>query len=108
MAGKILQINFKLNVSAQEYERTIAPLAEAFTAVDGLQWKIWLLNPSEGEAGGIYLFEDDAAVEAFLAGPLVAEIKRAPFLRELSAKRFDVMAEVTAATRGPVASRVPA
>lgn len=108
MAGKILQINFTLNVSSQEYERAVTPLADLFTRVAGLQWKIWLLNPSEGEAGGIYHFDDDAAVDAFLGGPLVAEVKRAPFLRELNVKRFDVMAEVSAVTRAPVTSRVPA
>ncbi|MBI4476166.1 MAG: YdhR family protein [Acidobacteria bacterium] len=108
MSTNILQINFKLNVSAQEYERAVTPLADLFNGVTGLQWKIWLLNPAESEAGGIYLFDDTASVDAFLAGPLVAQVKQAPFLRDLSVKRFDVMPTVTAITKGPVGARVPA
>lgn len=108
MSARILQINFKLNVSPAEYESIVTPLGNAFAAVDGLQWKIWLLNASEREAGGIYLFDNDAAVDTFLDGPLVAEVKKAPFLRELSVKRFEVMDEVTVATRGPVTSGVGA
>jgi hypothetical protein len=108
MAANIVQINFRLNVPADEYERIATPLGDAFASVDGLQWKIWLLNPAEKEAGGIYLFRDAAAVDAFLTGPLAAQVKAAPFLRDLSVKRFEVMDELTAATRGPVATVVSA
>ena len=108
MPGSILQLNFRLNVPADEYERTVTPLADAFAAVDGLQWKVWLLNAAEGEAGGVYLFESEAAREAFLAGPLAAAVREAPFLRDLVAKRFEVMEGVTAVTRGPVGVSAPA
>ena len=102
MPGCILQLNFKLNVDADEYERAVTPLADAFAAIDGLRWKVWLLNAAEGEAGGIYLFESEAAREAFLASALADAVRAAPFLRDLVAKRFDLMDGVTAVTRGPV------
>jgi hypothetical protein len=105
MPGTILQVNFKLNVSPAEYEKTVTPMADAFAEVEGLRWKLWLLNQQEREAGGVYLFEDEPSCAAFLAGPLAAAVKSAPFLRELSIKRFDVMTEVTEVTRGPVSER---
>src|SRR3954468_17581873 len=105
MPGSILQVNFKLNLPADEFERTAAPMADAFAAVDGLRWKIWLLNAAESEAGGVYHFESWAAREAFLAGPLAAATRGAPFLRDVVMKRFDVMDGVTAITRGPVTTR---
>jgi Putative mono-oxygenase ydhR len=105
MSGIVLQVNFKLNVSPAEYEKTVTPMADAFAEVDGLRWKLWLLNKEEHEAGGIYLFDDEPSCAAFLAGPLAAAVKSAPFLRELSMKRFDVMTEVTEVTRGPVSER---
>jgi hypothetical protein len=105
MSGTVLQVNFKLNVSPAEYEKTVTPMADAFAEVEGLRWKLWLLNQEEREAGGVYLFEDEPSCAAFLAGPLAAAVKSAPFLRELSIKQFEVMTEVTEITRGPISER---
>lgn len=98
----ILQVNFKLNVSSAEYRALCDSVAQAIADVPGLRWKVWLLNEQEREAGGIYLFADEASLNNCLAGPIIAQIKSLPQLREISAKRFDVMEEVTVATRGPV------
>ena len=40
----------------------VAPLAEQYAAVPGLRWKIWIINEAEGEAGGIYLFDDEESL----------------------------------------------
>ncbi len=45
------------------------------------------------------MFDNDAAVQAFVAGPIIAEMKGDP---TLSIKAFDVIEELTAVTRGPV------
>ncbi len=102
MAEKILQLNFKFNVTSAEYEQAVSPLAEKFAAVSGLRWKIWLMNEDESEAGGIYLFDDEASLKAFLDGPLAAAVSSHPALSDMSVKRFDVMDSITAITRGPV------
>ncbi len=102
MSKKILQLNFKFNVSKSEYEQAVSPLADEFAAVDGLVWKIWLMNEKESEAGGIYLFDDGLSVKAYLEGPLAAQVKSHPALSNMNAKVFDVMDNVTAITRGPV------
>jgi hypothetical protein len=102
MSTKILQINFKLDASTPEYEALCEAIAPAFADVPGLQWKIWILNEQENEAGGIYLFENEAALNSFLSGPLAAQVRSHPALTDLSAKVFDVMDEVTAVTHGPV------
>ena len=98
----ILQVNFKLNVSTGEYHDLCRSLAQTFAEVPGLQWKVWLLNEQEKEAGGIYLFSSERAVQDYLSGPIVAQLQGHPAFREISVKRFDVMDEVTAITRGPV------
>jgi Putative mono-oxygenase ydhR len=102
MAERILQINFKLNVTGSEYEQAVTALADDFAEVDGLSWKIWILNETENEAGGIYLFRDTMALETFLESPLAAQVKNHPALSDFSVKQFDVMPNVTAITRGPV------
>ncbi len=102
MAGRILQVNFKFSVSRTEYEQAVNSLAPKFADVAGLRWKVWTMNEAESEAGGVYYFDDESSLQAFLAGPLAATVKNHPAFSEMSAKQFEVMADVTAVTRGPV------
>jgi hypothetical protein len=103
-----LQINFKLNVSAAEYRIICDSVVQTIADVPGLVWKVWLLNEQEGGAGGIYLFQDEQSLVGYLFGPIVAQIKSLPQLREISAKRFDTIPEVTGVTRGPIPSSATA
>ncbi len=102
MSARLLQLNFNFSVTGPEYEAAVGPLAKDFAALDGLIWKIWMINEEEGEAGGIYLFEDEASVKAYLEGPLAAGVISHPALSEFSVKQFDVMEGVTEVTRGPI------
>ena len=102
MSGRIMQLNFKFSVSGSEYEQAVSPLASQFAAVPGLRWKIWMMNEAENEAGGFYMFEDEASVNAFLEGPLAAQVTSHPALSEFSVKQFDVMGNLSQVTRGPV------
>ena len=99
MSAKIVQINYKLNGPRAEYEKENLPYARPIAGIPGLRWKVWIISEAQSEAGGIYLFDDDAAVEAFLDGPIIAEMKGDP---TLSIKAFDVIPELTTITRGPV------
>ena len=98
----ILQINFKLNVSAAEYRKICESVVQTIADVPGLVWKVWLLNEQDAEAGGIYLFQDKQSLDAYLSSPIVTQIKSLPQLHEISAKWFEAMPGVTAVTRGPV------
>jgi len=100
----ILQVNFKLNVSIAEYESICDSFAPHLTNIPGMRWKIWLLNEQEGEAGGLYLFDTQESLDAYLAGPVIAQVKALPAIRDITAKVFDVMEDVTAITKGPVAA----
>jgi hypothetical protein len=102
MAGKILQVNFKFNVTAEQYTEAVSALAEAYASVPGLRWKVWILNEAEKEAGGIYYLEDEASLKALLEGPLTAKVVSHPALSDFSVKHFDVMEDITAITRGPI------
>ncbi len=104
----ILQINFKLNAPVAEYEKICQALAQSIADVPGLRWKVWLLNEREKEAGGVYLFDTEQALNDYVGGPIVAQVKSHPALQDLSAKKFDVMEEVTGITRGPVSAMAAA
>jgi len=102
MPGRILQVNFKFNVTRAEYEQAVSALADNFAALPGLRWKVWIMNEAEKEAGGIYMFEDEASVKAYLDGPLAAGVISHPALSDFSVKQFDVMDDLSRITRGPI------
>ena len=97
----ILQINFNFNMPVADYQNIAESIAHAFIDVPGLRWKIWLLNPAAQEAGGIYLFDSQASLDAYLNGPLVAQLRALTAIRNVSMKQFEVMPAVSALTRGP-------
>jgi hypothetical protein len=100
----ILQVNLRLDRAPSELAPIFQEVAGAIAAVPGMRWKIWLCNEEAKEAGGIYLFDDHAAIDAYLAGPIVASMCTLPGLIEATVKRFDALPELTLATRGPVAA----
>lgn len=106
MDEAVLQVNFSLNVSVAEYREICSSIASAFAAVPGLRWKTWLLDEERQEAGGIYLFESEATLQAFLYGPLAAKVRSHPALKNFTAKPFTVMADVSAITRAPIGAAV--
>ncbi len=108
MSEKILQLNFKFNGTKKEYEDAVSPLASEVAAVPGLQWKVWLMNETNKEAGGHYLFANDTSLQNFLTGPQAAKLKNHPALSNMSVKQFDIMERQTAITRGPIGHKVGA
>jgi hypothetical protein len=102
MSQKILQINMKFSIPRVDLEAAWLTGAQPIADVPGLRWKIWLMNETEHTAGGIYLFESEAAVKAYLDGPIVEAAMASPVLSNIDAKVFDLMVGHTAITRGPV------
>lgn len=99
---KILQINFKLSVSRDKYEQAGTETAKIISNVAGLRWKVWIMNEAKQELGGIYLFDDESSLEAYLAGPIVAKLKSNPAISDISMKQFDVLDKLTQVTHGPI------
>ena len=99
MGIQIAQINYKLEGSREKYVEENIPYAQPIADVPGLRWKVWTINEERGEAGGVYLFEDQASLQAFLDGEIIAEMKGDP---SLTIKTFDVIEELTSTTRGPI------
>jgi len=102
MSATVLQINFKFNITPAELGKDFAPLAEPIAEVPGLRWKIWSLNEATSEFAGIYLFDDKESVQAYLEGPIIAQVSAHPALSDISAKQFGVVGEFSAITRAPV------
>ncbi len=99
---KILQVNFNFSgVSRADLEQAWLPAAQTIAETPGLRWKLFLMKEAEREVAGICLFDDEASLQGYLAGP-VAAMKNDPTLSNISVKQFDVMEEHSAITRGPI------
>ena len=99
----ILQIDFTHHGPfGRELSEFAAPAADDIAAEPGLRWKIWTENAETGEAGGLYLFDDEALAKAFRekqTGRLEAQ-----GMTNVRAKIFAVNEALTATTRGPVSA----
>jgi len=102
MSQQILQVNLKFSIPRTDLETAWLDAAQPIADTPGLLWKVWLMNEAESEAGGIYLFENGAAVRSYLGGPIVAALKASPAVSNISAKVFEVMAYHSAVTRAPL------
>lgn len=98
----LLDITFNYNVPVDEFEATVAPLAEQFAATDGLLWKIWALNEENSQFSGKLLFENADAMQAFLEGELATTILDHPSLSDFQITPYTIMEEETRMTSGPV------
>ena len=81
MSQQILQVNVKFSIPRADLESAWLGAAQPIAETSGLKWKVWLINEAENEAGGIYLFENEAATQAYLGGPMVAGLKASPVIR---------------------------
>jgi len=102
MSARVLQINLKFEGPGADLKKGFAQVVNDIAAVPGLIWKIWIMNEQTHEAGGLYLFNSQEAVDAYLQGPLIGALKTNPALGQFSFKQFDVLEDLTAITRGPV------
>ncbi|MCB0055485.1 MAG: YdhR family protein [Caldilineaceae bacterium] len=106
MTQQILQINFKFHLAGDAYREAVAPVAEPIAAVPGLYDPVGGLDEADQEAGGIYLFEDDASLAAYLDGEIVAAIVGTPIFSDFDVKQFAVMSDVSEITRAPLSKTV--
>jgi hypothetical protein len=106
MSPKLIQVNYNFTGTRAEFETANLPLAPVLAELPGLRWKIWLMNETDHEAGGIGLFEDEATLQSFVDNVLNAP-EGDPTISNITYKLFDVLEEHSAITRGPVGHGVP-
>lgn len=99
MALKLLQMDYRFSGPwGDEMAAELSDLAHRIAEVPGLICKVWTENREAGEAGGIYLFEDEASLDAYM-GPKIERMK-AFGVEGLRARKFDVNEPLTRITRG--------
>ena len=94
-------ITFKLDgIDEAAYEAHAEQNAPAFAAMPGLRAKIWLANQPANTYGGIYAFDDVAAMRAYQGGKIFQELQANPHMIDVTVRDFSVLAGPTKVTRG--------
>jgi hypothetical protein len=68
-------------------------------AVPGLVAKVWLTQPGRGVYGGLYLWREREAYEAFVASELWHEVLNDVSMHDLVSADYGVMEELTRDTQ---------
>jgi hypothetical protein len=99
MTMNVLTITFTLDgMTPAEYHAMAEQIAPAFAEVPGLSSKIWLADEAAGVYGGVYLFIDRPALDAYLASDLLEQAAATPGLTGFTSTAYDVLEAPTAVT----------
>jgi len=100
----VLVVNFNLKgVDERQYTALCDQIAPAFAAVPGLVRKIWLRDAASGTYGGVYLFQDRAAFDAYRRSDLFSIVATHPNLANIAARDFGLLEAPTRVTNGLLA-----
>jgi hypothetical protein len=76
--------------------------ASFIVTVEGLIWKIWVLQEEEFEMGGMYLFANRETAEAYLNHPIVQAVRLDPNVVSAQSQLWGVESSLSALTRAPL------
>ena len=82
------------------YQAHAEQVAPAFAALPGLRAKIWLANQQTSTYGGIYAWDDLAAMRAYQSGEIFRGPQANPHMIDVAVTDFPVLAGPTKVTRG--------
>jgi hypothetical protein len=97
-----LHLRFKLRVPPHVLLGQSREAATIIASVEGLIWKIWVMQEEEFEMGGLYLFANREAAEAYLNHPLVQTVRSNPAVVSTQSELWDVESSLSAITRAPL------
>jgi putative monooxygenase ydhR len=101
-AYAILHLRFKLRASPAVFLANSGEAATRIATVEGLIWKIWLLQEEEFEMGGIYLFANRETAKAYLNNPVIQALRNNPAVVSAHSQLWQVESSLSALTRAPL------
>ncbi len=94
-------INFSLKgISEEVYRQQVDAVAPAFADMPGLISKTWLANKETNTYGGVYVWRDREAMEAYAASDIFKAMAANPHLADVTMRDFAVLEGPTRVTRG--------
>lgn len=98
----VLHLRFKLRVPPHEFLAHSREAAAVIRSVEGLIWKLWVLQEEKFEIGGIYLFANRESAVTYLNHPVIQAVCSNPAVVNTESQIWEVESSLTALTRGPL------
>jgi Putative mono-oxygenase ydhR len=98
----VLHLRFKLRVPPDVFLAKGREAGTIIASVEGLIWKIWILQQEELEMGGMYLFANRETAEAYLNHPVVQAVSSHPAVVSTESRLWAVDSSLSAITRAPL------
>jgi hypothetical protein len=98
----VLHLRFKLRVPPHVLLSHSREAATILASVEGLIWKIWVMQEEEFEMGGMYLFANRETAEAYLDHPVLQAVRSNPAVVSALSEIWDVETSLSALTRAPL------
>ena len=94
-------VTFSLkDISEEEYRNQIEAIAPAFAGLPGLASKTWLADAETNTYGGIYVWRDRQASDAYKETDIYRGMLANPHFDGVTARDFAVLERPTRVTRG--------
>jgi hypothetical protein len=98
----VLNLRFKLRVPPHVLLGHSREAATIIASVEGLIWKIWVMQEEEFEMGGMYLFANRETAKAYLNHPVIQAVRSNPAVESTQSQLWDVESSLSAITRAPL------
>jgi hypothetical protein len=98
----VLHLRFNLRVPPDPVLAHSGEAANKIASVEGLIWKIWLVERERREMGGVYLFASRENAVGYLNHPIIEALYSNPAVISTDCQIWEVESSLSAQTRGPV------
>ena len=98
----VLHLSFKLRVPPRVLLAHSREAATLIASAEGLIWKIWVMQEEELRMGGVYLFANREAAEAYLNHPVIQAVRSNPAVLSAESQVWEVETSLSALTRAPL------
>jgi hypothetical protein len=94
-------VTFHLDgIDEAAYRARADHIAPVFAGLPGLRAKVWLADRRTNTYGGLYSWENEAAMRAYQDGEIFRGLQADPDVSAVISRDFSVLAEPTQVTRG--------
>ena len=91
----ILVINFTADATPEQFDALVQQDAPIFADVEGLIHKYFLSNFEEKTFGGVYMFETQKALDAYMSGDIYKSIIENPDWSDHLVRSYEVHADAS-------------
>jgi hypothetical protein len=101
-----LHVEVTLNVTPDEWLAACEAAVPLMRRLEGLEWKLWVLDREHARAGGVYLFRDRASARAYESGPFIQHLRSSAAVRGVETRLLPLVDALSRRTFGLVGGRL--